>query len=125
MAEIRVRTEEGSPLVGRRVVPLRHLALTESLQDFATVRTGVMLLVRQLAVINVSGAAATITLHGVPGGGTASDANAELKAMSIAANTAVDLSALIGGLYEAGTKLRAVASATSSLVLHGWAEEVL
>jgi hypothetical protein len=125
MAEFRVRTEQGNPLVGTRLVPLNHLALTTSLQDFAEVRTGVMLRVARLSAVNVTGSAATVTLHAVPASGTAGDTNAELKAQAIAANTAVDLSDIIGGLYEAGTKLRALASANDTIVLHGWGEEIL
>lgn len=125
MAELRVRTQQGAGIVPSRPVPLAHLALTDALQDFATVRAGVMLRVQRLAVTNVSGSAATLTLHAVPSGGTAADGNAEMKGLSVAANTAVDLSDLIGGLYEAGTKLRALASAADALVLHGWGEEIL
>jgi hypothetical protein len=125
VAELRVRTEEGSPLIGLRVIPLRHLVVTDALLDFATVRPGVMLRVRQLSVANVTGSAATLTLHSVPPTASATDANAELKGLSVGANSAVDLTPLVGGLYEAGTKLRAVGSASGALVLHGWAEELL
>lgn len=125
MAEFRVRTEEGNPLVGARPIPLRHLRLSDSLQTFATVRSGTMLRVTGLSVVNVTGSAATITLHSVPPSGAAGDGNAELKAFSVAAATSVDLTALVGGLYEAGTTLEAVSSVDQALVLHGQAEEIL
>jgi len=125
MAELRVRSEQSNPIVASRLIPLRHLPLTDALQTLTTVRQGVMLRVGQLSVANVSASAATITLHSVPSGGTASDGNAEMKGLSIGANSAVDLTDRIGGLYEAGTTLRALASVNDALVLHGWGEEIL
>ena len=126
MAEARVRVDQEIGAVASRPVPLPHLALVSAtLLIFATVRPGTMLKIRQLSVVNVSGSAATLTLHSVPESGSVSDANAELKGFSVGANSAVDLTGLVGGLYGPGTQLSARASASSALVLHGWAEEVL
>lgn len=127
--EQRVRIESQSGAVAARPVPLPHLLITATTsgaaQTFYTVRSGVMLKVRQLSVVNVTGSAATLSLHAVPASGSIGNGNAELLAYSVAANTAVDLTALVGGLYTAGATLQAYSGTGSALVLHGWAEEVL
>lgn len=118
-----------SEYVPARPVPISHALITATTSGAAqtvyTVRVGVMLKIKQLTVANVSGAAATLTLHSIPSGGTIVDSNAELKAYSVAANTAIDLTSLVGGLYEAGTTIKVYSGTGSALVLHGWAEEVL
>jgi hypothetical protein len=129
MSEQRVRVDQSAGFVSLRPIPLTHLLITAttsgSAQTFATVRTGVILRVSRLAVVNVTGGAATLSLHSVPSGGTIGNGNAELLALSVAANTAVDLTDRIGGLYGAGTTLHAYSGTGSALVLHGYAEEVL
>lgn len=123
----RVNTEIGP--VSQRPIPLEHLLITVTTsgtaQTFATVRSGVMLKIRQLSVVNVTGSAATLTLHSIPSGGSIGTGNAELVAVSIPANTAADLTSFVGGLYKAGTTIKAYSGTGSALVLHGWAEEVL
>ena len=69
--------------------------------------------------------AATLGLNAIPSGGSIGDGNAELKGYSVAANTAVDLTDMVGGLYQAGTVIKAYSGTGSALVLHGWGEEVL
>lgn len=127
--EQRVRIESQSGVVATRPIPLSHLLITATTsgtaQTFHTVRAGVMLKVRQLSVVNVTGSAATLTLHAVPAAGSIATGNAELLAYSIPANVAVDLTAFVGGLYTAGATLQAFSGTGSALVLHGWAEEVL
>lgn len=127
--EQRVRIESQSGAVQVRPVPLSHLLVTATTsgtaQTFQTVRSGVMLKIRQLSVVNVTGSAATLSLHAVPAAGSIGNGNAELIGYSIAANSAVDLTSLVGGLYTAGTVLQAYSGTGSALVLHGWAEEVL
>lgn len=127
--ELRVRSRELGSFPVSRGVPLDHLHITATTsgtaQTLATVRTGVMLKIKQLSVVNTTGSAATLTLHAIPDGGSIATGNAELVAYSVAANTAVDLTALVGGLYKAGTVLAAYSGTGSALVLHGWAEEVL
>jgi hypothetical protein len=84
-----------------------------------------MLKVLRLAVANITGSAATLSINAIPSGGSIGDSNAEMRAVSIAANTSVDLTALIGGLYPAGTAIKAYAGTGSALVIHGWGEEIL
>lgn len=118
-----------SEYVSSRPVPLNHLLITATTsggaQTLKTVRDKAMLKIRALSVVNVTGTAATLTLHSIPPGGSIGDSNAELKGYSVAANTAVDLTDKVGGLYVAGTALKAYSGTGSALVLHGWAEEVL
>lgn len=84
-----------------------------------------MLRVKQLSAVNVTGSAATLSLHSIPASGSIGDSNAELKGVSIPANTAADLTLFIGGLYKAGTTLKVYSGTGSAIVIHGWAEEVL
>lgn len=129
MSELRVRADQEVGIVSSRHVPLGHLLITATssgaAQTFYTVRTGVMLKVRRLAVVNITGSAATLSLNAIPNGGSIGDSNAELRAVSIPANTAADLTDYIGGMYEAGAVLKAYAGTGSALVLHGWGEEIL
>ena len=130
MAQFGVRVDQQiSEYVPQRPIPLSHLLITATTsgaaQTFHTVRAKVMLKVKALSVTNVTGTAAALTLHSIPASGSIGDGNAELKGYSIPANTAVEVTALVGGLYEAGTVLKAYSGTGSALVLHGWAEEVL
>jgi hypothetical protein len=84
-----------------------------------------MLKIMRLAVANITGTAATLTFHAIPDGDALGNANIAIPTMSIAANTAVDLTELIGGLYQAGTVFKAFSGTGSALVLHGWGEELL
>lgn len=127
MDQIRVRTQDQA--VGRRPVPISHVTISGTATGTAntvyTVRTGVLLEVRRLVVSNITGTAATLTLHTIPSGGSIGDANAELKGFSVPANKAEDLTDLIGGLYAPGTVFSAYSGTANALVVHGWAEEVL
>jgi hypothetical protein len=125
-AQQRVRIDP--PFVGQRLVPLAHLLITATssgtAQTFHTVPAGKMFRLGQLAVCNVTGSAATLSLHAIPNAGTIGNGNLELAAMSIAANTAVSLTDLCGGLYTAGMVLKAYSGTGSALVLHGWGDEI-
>lgn len=130
MTQFGVRVDQQiSEYVPSRPIPLTHLLITATTsggaQTFHTVRAKAMLKVISLSVANVTGSAATLSLNSIPSGGSIGDSNAELKGYSVAANTAVDLTPFVGGLYEAGTVLKAYSGTGSALVLHGWAEEVL
>jgi hypothetical protein len=126
--ESRVRVNLGEGVEARKV-PIAHLLVTGTSagasQVLFTVRPGVAFRVQRLAVANITGSAVTFSLNSVPPGGSIGDGNAELRAVSIPANTAADVTDVIGGLYPAGTVLRAYAGTGSALVAHGWGEEVL
>jgi hypothetical protein len=80
--------------------------------------------VKRLAVANVTGSAATLTLHTVPDGGSIATGNAEMVGYSVAANTAVDLTDFLGGLYEGGATLQCWSNTNGALVIHGHGEEI-
>ena len=125
--QARVRTQE--PRVSRRPVRIGHDLIAGTTSGAAdtvyTVRDGVLFEVKRLTVVNTSGSAVTLDLHTVPSAGSIADGNTEINALSIAANTAVDLTDMIGGLYDAGTTFQAWAGTTNVLVVHGWGEEIL
>ena len=128
MTQERIRAEIGQGYVQTRIVPLPHLLIvgtTSGTADtFYTVNDGTLLKVSQLAAINITAGAVTLSLNAIPSGGAIGDGNAELRAVSIPANTAASLTDYIGGLYQGGAVLKAYASATNSIVIHGWAEEI-
>lgn len=123
--QVRVRTQEGA--VTRRPIPVPHVTVAATTSGAANTVLSVTRLteIKRLVVSNITGSAATLSLNSVPPSGSIGDSNAEVKALSIAANTAVDLSDLIQGLYIAGTELLAYSGTAGALVIHGWAEEIL
>ena len=124
---IRVKTQD--PFVSARKVPIPHLLVTATTsgtaQTLLTARTDALTQIGHLAVVNATAAAATLTLHSIPDGGTIGTSNAELVAVSIPANTAANLTDYIGQFYVGGAVLKAYSDTASALVLHGWVEEVL
>ena len=128
MNQERIRADIGQGYVQTRTVPLPHLLIvgtgSGSADTFYTVRADTLLKVTQLAAINITAGAVTLSFNAIPSGGAIGDGNAELRAVSIPANTAASLTNYIGGLYEGGATLKAYASATNSIVIHGWAEEI-
>lgn len=127
--EVRVRNTQDVYAVPQRTVPIDHLTITAtssgSAQSLYIVRAGVMFKVRQLSVVNVTGTAATLSLHSIPSGGSIGNSNAELLAVSIPANSAADLTPYVGGLYKAGAELKVYSGTNGALVIHGWGEEIL
>ena len=124
----KIRTQEDKLFVPSRPLPFDQLLITATTsgaaQTFYTVRTARMIRIKQLAVCNITGTAATLTLHAIPAGGSIGNGNIAIPTLSIAANTPVDLTALIGGMYQAGAVLKAFSGTGSALVLHGWCEEL-
>lgn len=127
MGQIRVRTQD-DPFLSRSI-PIDHLQVsgtsTGTANTLLTVRENVLLKVRQLRVANITGTDATLTLHSVADGGSISDANAEMKALTIPANSNADMTPFVGQLYTAGTTLEVYSGTTNALVMSGWAEEIL
>lgn len=100
--------------VTSRDVPFTALALSGTPATFATAPAQQMMKVRKLAACNPTGSAGTITL--TVGG------LSELSQFPIASHASVDLTEVIGGLYQAGAVL--MVSGTSGVVLSGWFEAV-
>ena len=115
--------------VERRPVPIAHLSVTATTsgtaQTLFTVRDNVAFEVKRLAVANVTGSAATFSLHSVPSGGTIGIGNAELFAVNVPANSSADLTDFIQGFYAQGTTLEVYSGTNAALTVHGWGEEVL
>ncbi|MGL4310397.1 MAG: hypothetical protein ACRCSU_07900 [Paracoccaceae bacterium] len=129
MSESKVRVKDDYTIVGRRTIPLPHLLITATTsgtaQTFYTVRDETVLQVTRLAVVNVTGSAATFSLHSIPSGGAIGNGNAELLAVSVPANSAANLTEYLGGAYEGGTTLKVYSGTGSALVVHGTGEEIL
>lgn len=125
MDQIRVRTQDAA--VPRRPLPIPHVTVSATTSGGANTVFSVARLteIRRLVVTNITGSAATLSLNSVPPSASIGDGNAEMKGVSIAANTATDLTDLIQGIYVAGTEIKAYSGTSNALVLHGWAEEIL
>lgn len=123
------RVQLQDEFVKSRRVPIEHTQIagtdTGTADTIYTVRTGVSLVLQHLSAVNITGTAATLSLHAVPSGGSIGNSNYELAAVSIPANTAVNLTDFVGQYYAAGTTLEAYSGTTNALVIHGWAEELL
>jgi hypothetical protein len=115
--------------VERRPIPIAHLSVTATTsgtaQTLFTVRPNVAFEVKRLAVANVTGSTATLSLHSVPSGGTIGVTNAELFAVDVPANSSANLTDFIQGFYEQGTTLEVYSGTSAALTVHGWGEEVL
>ena len=130
--EQRVRVNDGRG-IDSRPIPIPHLRVNATTSGAAdtllTVRdpgiSNLILVIKHLAVVNTTGSAATLSLNSIPSGGSYGFGNAELVAYSVAANTAVDITDLVGQFYQTGTVLKAFSGTSDALVVHGWAEEVL
>lgn len=69
----------------------------------------------RIRLTNTTAGAVTVTLHGIPSGGTASDGNAFVKAKSVAANDYLDIDIPILG---PGGFVQALAGAATSITAH-------
>lgn len=107
-----------------RQVPFTMLPLTATAAIFHTVADGRALRVERLVVANVTGTAATLTLYAVPDGGSPATTNAALVGLSVPANSALDLTNMIGGYYGPGVTLQALSDTAAALNLSGYFEDV-
>lgn len=127
MRTVRVRTQSESAEKREAAIPHVQIAGTDpaSANTVLTVRSRAQIKLQRLAVVNATGAAATLTIHAIPEGSAAGAANVEISQETIPANTAVGLQERMGGFYDSGTSLVAFSGTTNALVIHGWAEEIL
>lgn len=127
--EQRIRTFEGERYVPDRLVPIPKLLITATTsggaQTLLTVATGQAFEIVRLVVANITGSAATLTLHAVPSGGSIANGNAELVGYSVAANSPVDLTDWVQGLYPEGATLQAWSGTGSALVLSGYGKQIV
>ena len=126
--DTRQKVREG-PAVERRNIPLDHLHITATTigtaQELFTVRGRVFLEITQLAIANLTSLSAKISLHTVPPGGSIGITNAEFIDLDVPANTILDVSDNIQGLYKQGTVAYVYADTTAAFNIHGKAEEGL
>jgi hypothetical protein len=124
----RVTTEQAPGFISRRQQPIGTVALQTTLTTLYTANEHDFM-VRHLWAANIDGSARTITMHMVPEGGTASDANAICKGYSIAANTTLRLDFIagndFGSLMQPGMFLQALASTNNTVNVGGWGQEVV
>lgn len=127
-AEQQVRIFEGDQYVASRLVPVSKTLITATTggtaQTIWTVQDQKAFEVTRLVASNITSTAATLTLHAVPDGGSIGSGNAEIVGYSVAANTAVDITDLVQGLYPSGTTLQAWSGTTSALVVSGYGKEL-
>lgn len=82
------------------------------------------ILIRRLIVCNHSTSAGIIDLFAIPSGGAAGTSNQELSNYDVASHSTVDVTALVSGLYQAGTALQLVANTSNIMTVSGYYEEI-
>ena len=107
-----------------RIAPFTQTQAGTALTTLATVATQRAMLVKRLIACNTTGSAVTLTFHAIPSGGSASAANEELNGYSVGANATVDLSELVGGLYQSGTVLQVSCSTNNAITVAGYYEDI-
>lgn len=128
MAQAQVRIDDRRGIIERSVA-IPHATVVGTVVGAATtiftVRDRASIELRHIAAVNKTGTAATLTVHTIPSGGAIGVTNTEISALSIAANTAVDLTDMFGGFYTTGMVFAAFSGTASAIVMHGWAREVI
>lgn len=111
-----------------RETPIANLNVTATTsggaQALHVVPQGQAVIVSKLVACNVTIMPATLTLHVVPAGGSISSTTASLVGYSIPANTAVDLTDIIGGLWQSEQTVRVWSGTTAALTLSGYCRQV-
>jgi hypothetical protein len=95
---------------------LAQAQLTTSAAIVYTVPASSVTKIENATVTNITATPATVTIHVVPSGGSVANTNAVEFARSIAANTSVQLTSLIG-YQNAGATIRALAGTATALNL--------
>lgn len=91
--------------------------LTTGLVTYYTAPTNTRAIIRRATFANSSALAATVTVHLVPSGGSASVANQIVRARALGAGEVWSAPDLEGHVLEAGGTLQASASAASAISL--------
>lgn len=111
-----------------RETPIANLNVTATTSGAAqalhVVPQGQAVIVSKLVACNVAIMPATLTLHVVPSGGSISNTTASLVGYSIPANTAVDLTDIIGGLWQPEQTVRVWSGTAAALTLSGYCRQV-
>ena len=91
--------------------------ITTSAVTYYTAGAGQRATISQATATNTTAGAVTVTVYLVPSAGSAGDSTTILGAKSIAANTTVILSELIGHNIEPAGTIQALAGANASITL--------
>jgi hypothetical protein len=81
-------------------------------------------IIDKFTATNVTGGAVTLTIYVVPNSGSPSASNTILPALSIAANTAVEIDVLKNHIISTGSTIQVMAGASSSIVIRMSGREV-
>ena len=100
--------------------PIDLVALQTTAGTILTARADADFQIEHIFVANVSGSAATYTLHLVPASGSVSTANKVIDAEAISANSSSVVFALKGMMLQPGMTLRGLGSANDAINIGGW-----
>ena len=115
---IRFQTEANHLLRVPR--PIDLFALQTTAGTILTARDDADFQIEHLFASNVSGSAATFTLHLVPKSGSVSTANKVIDAETISANSSGVVFALKGMMLQPGMTLRGLCSVNDAINIGGW-----
>ena len=111
-----------------REAPIAALNVTATTsggaQALHVVPEGQAVIVSKLVACNVTASPATLTLHVVPSGGSIGPVTASLVGYTIAANTAVNLTDIIGGLWQSEQTVRVWSGTSAAITLSGYYRQV-
>lgn len=128
MAQAQVRIDDRRGIT-ERSIPIVHVTIAGTTSGAATavyeVRERASVELQRFTAVNTTGTVATLTVHTIPKDGAIGPGNTEISALSIPANTAVDMTDFMGGFYTTGMEFAAYSDTANAIVVHGWAREVL
>lgn len=115
---LRQEVEAPSLLQSRQEVPLVRAQTTYT--TLVTARADAYFLTEGLFAANVTAGALTVSVSLVAPAGSATSANAVVQALSVAANTTVQLVGATGLLIPPGYTLQGACSSNNGVNLFGW-----
>lgn len=104
----------------RTAQPIEPVSLTTTIATVIAAKADADFLVSHLWVANVTGLAATYTLHFVPSGGTASTANMVAFQTSLGANASAIVDVAINHRLPEGASIQALCSTANAINIGGW-----
>ena len=116
------RSPYAQPLrtVEERHIPVPGLVITATTsgaaQTWRTSGPNGLTQITRLTVINTTGTTATLTFYAIPSGDSIGDANMELDAVSVPANTTLRLDRILAGSYAPNTVFKAFSGTNGALV---------
>lgn len=85
---------------------------------------GINTIVDEFSVTNITSGNVALTVYYIPSGGSAGASNTIVGALSIAANTQVDLTQYLKGILNTGDAISVLGASASSLVVRASGREV-